>query len=168
METLLGILLLAALIVLMLFGNRLASIGTKALNKNVLFKSEFADGEKLVNEELSFECTASLQDIKNNLDSHVEVEETIPFIKGGLFKESESPDLIIYAFGNRVNPQMFQAALSLDNSGTTTRAIFGFLRWQTSGGMILQRDNMKKLRDEVYAAFTAADPAVKVIGKPNK
>lgn len=144
-----------------------ANAAAKALNKNVFFKSEYADGEKLVKETLTFECSASLLNIKNELTAHIATEEVIPAIKGVLYKLSESPTQIMYAYGNKLNTQMFTASLSLSNNGTTTHGVFEFRKWQISDGMIPQREIMSQLRDHVYAAFTAADPAVKVFGTPN-
>lgn len=135
-------------------------------NKHILFRSEYKEGQQLVSESLSFESKASVPDIMRQLMEHVAPEETISAIRGGIYQITGSTEQVVYAFGSKLQPQIFVAAVSFTNSGETTQGVFKFLRWKEKEGMVVCDEVMKKLREKVYAAFTAADPSVRVTGTP--
>lgn len=172
MDTFYAILLVIAIVGGVILIRFLISKGVNAVaktaNKHILFRSEYIEGQQLVSESLSFESTASVPDIIRQLIAQVAPEETIPAIRGAIYQISSSPDHIVYAYGSKLQPQIFVAAVSFTNSGSTTQGVFKFLRWKEKEGMVVCDEVMKRVREKVYTAFTAADPSVRVIGIPVK
>lgn len=166
METFIGILIFIGLVIgLMalrsLFGKGVSAAVTAA-NKNVLFKSEYQEQQQFISTTLTFVTSASVADIKNALRTHVAPAETVPAVSGAIYQLSSSADLVTYAFGSKIYPQIFVVALSLTTNGESTQSQFKFLQWHESDGMLPSIDIMKRFRNNIIAAFTAVDSSVRI------
>lgn len=166
METFLAILLLIGLVVGYVAIRKLISKGVNAaataVNKNVLFKSEYKEQQQFVSTTLTFVTTASVANIMKSLESNVAPVETIPIVGAAVYQLSSSTDTVSYAFGNKLYPQSFVVSLRLTSRGESTQGNFKFLKWHETDGMLSSMENMKRVRNKIIAAFTAADSAVRI------
>ena len=166
MDTLYGILGLAVLIGLGYLLQKGKDAARKATNKNILYRSEFKEGQQLVKEHLNFETTSSVPDIMRELRANVITAENNSTLKAVLYESSSSAKQITYAYGNKLVSKTFEAAVTFANKEENTIGTFKMLTWTESDGMVGRQDEIKNLRRQVVAAFTAADPSVKVTGTP--
>lgn len=170
MDTFYAILIIVAItgvVILIRKGARAGvNAAAKAVNQKVLFRNEHEEEQQLTKEKLTFVTTASVDDIMNKLSTTISTKNEIPVLGGALYELSRSAKLITYAFGNKLYPQTFVAAVSFEKAGDSTQGVFEFLRWTLSDGMIPNAEHMKTLRKQVWSAFEAADPSVKVTGTP--
>jgi hypothetical protein len=170
MNTLLGVLIIAAFIGVILliryFMRKGINAAAKSANKHILFRSEYQTERQLISEPLTFETTVSVEEIMRQLTAYVSPEDTIPAVRAAFHELSRSADHVTYAYGNKFQTQTFVATVQFKKSGEATQGIFKFLRWHEKDGMLVCADIMKKMRTQVWSAFSASDTSVKVIGTP--
>lgn len=142
------------------------SKAAKAVNKKFIYRNEYKEEQEFVSEILTFKSAASVSDIKRQIMMHVAPAAAAPIALPETYQVTESDDLVVYAHGSKLLPQLFVAAINFTNKGETTEGAFQFMKWNAEDGMIRNLELMKKLREKIYAAFIAADPASKVIGSP--
>lgn len=165
MNTFVGILLLAAVVAVIIFVQKI--IGTtlnavsKSANKNILYRSEFREGQELVSESLSFETSAPIDQVMAALKSAVAVAQ-IRSVVPALYESSRTANRVTYAFGSSMTPKHFEAEVELSEHDGTTQGQFDILSWKENDGMVAALASMKKLRRQVRAGFTAADSDVKI------
>ena len=163
METIYGILGLAVFIgigYLMWKGKRFA---WKAVNKNILYRSEYQEGQQLVSEPLIIETAASIHDLMRELDAHVETAESNTAYKPLVYQVFRSNDRINYAFGNKFVPKTFEAVVMFSSQDEKTVGTYKMLTWHERDGIVSGQNFMKRLRKQVKAGFTAAaDGALKI------
>jgi hypothetical protein len=138
----------------------------KAANKHLLFRPEYQAERQLISEHLTFETTASVQEVMRQLTAYVSPEDTIPAVRGVIYQLSQSADHVTYALGNKIQTQSFVATVCFKKNGAETQGVFEFLSWTEKEGMLVGVDSMKKLCQQVWSAFLAADSSVRVIGTP--
>ncbi|OLN31733.1 zinc ribbon domain-containing protein [Desulfosporosinus metallidurans] len=146
---------------------KVQSAASKALMTKVFLRSMHKEGQSQVNEQLDFETPASILVVMDKLKSQIKVSnESLPIaFKGVLYQSSISPNRITYAFGHKLRPKSFEAEVVLTRSGTTTKCVFRVLSWVENSGIVTGQDEIKKLRQQVLAAFKAADASGKIINE---
>jgi len=165
MNTFVALLLFAGLVAVIIFVQKI--IGTtlnavaKTANKNVLYRSEFKEGQELVSESLSFETSASINQVMAALKSAVTVAQ-IRTVLPTIYESSRSENCVTYAYGSSLTPKLFEAVVELTGHNATTGGRFVILSWKENDGLVSALDAMKKLRRQVRAGFAAADSNVKV------
>ncbi len=166
MEIFLGILLFAGIVVVLMVVKKLLSKGVNAaataVNKNVLFKSEYNEQQQFISTTLTFVTTATKENIMKALRNSVAPAESVPSVAGVIYQLSLNADSVTYAFGSKFYPQAFIVSVALSSNGDLTQGQFKFLKWHESDGMLPSIEIMKKLRNNIIAAFRAADPSVKI------
>ncbi len=139
----------------------------KAANKNILYRSEYEEGQRLVSAPIIFKTSLSISDIMRELMMHVTTVETPLGFKAGVYQVSRDERNIVYAFGNKLVPQTFVASISFSNNGTVTEGTFEILKWKENAGMIVGQENINKFRKEVEKAFTAIEKSDSSNNKSN-
>lgn len=130
-------------------------------------RSMHKEGQSQVNEQLDFETPASIPVVMDKLKSQIKVSnESLPIaVIGVLYQSSISPNRITYAFGHKLRPKSFEAEVVLTRSGTTTKCVFRVISWVENSGIVTGQNEIKKLRQQVLAAFKSADATGKIINE---
>lgn len=150
---LLGLGVLIGIAILMQKGKHAAA---KALNKHVLFREEYSEGQNLVTKPLTMQINASAETVMAALDEYVATSATHDSLKAVVYESARGSNGINYAYGNKLVSKTFEAAVRLKPDGQKTVATFKILTWHESSGMISGQDMMKKLYKQVKEAFEAA------------
>lgn len=144
---------------------KIQSAASKAIMTKVLFRSEHKEGQGLVNDVLEIESTASIPVIMDKLKTRIQVSDSLHIaFKGVLYQSSISSNRITYAYGHKATPKIFEAEVVLKDTGSSTKCLFRALSWVENSGIVTGREEMKKLRKQVLAAFKSADAS----GKKNE
>jgi hypothetical protein len=138
-------------------------VAAKAANKNIIYKDEYKIERQLISEKLSFETTASIEEIMRQLTISVAPAPEIGVVQTSYYELMRDANTIAYTYQNKLFEQ-FAAAVEFEKAGDLTRGTFRFIRWNEKEGMLVGTDAMKQLRKKVWAGFEAADPSVKVVG----
>lgn len=161
MDTFLGILLLAAVVVVIIFVQKIIGTTVSAVSKNVLYRSEYREGQELVSETLNFETSAPIDQIMAALTSTVTVAE-MRAVKAVVYESSRSDNRVTYAFGSSLSPKNFEAEVALTEHTVTTEGHYTILSWKETVGLVAAQEAMKKLRRQARGAFTLADSQVRI------
>lgn len=153
--------LLILSIIFIFFSGKIVGKIAKYLNKNVLFKSEYEEGQKLITDTVTFSTKISPSGIIRELEEHIPASDVIPALKAALYESSRDEDYIGYAFGNKVMGDSFSAVV-LFTCDEKTNCIFKFLTYSENDGRIAYLSEMIKLRKRVENAFKSADPSVRI------
>lgn len=124
----------------------------------LVFRSKHQEGQQLLKETISLKTPAPMADIVRELSTHVTVASELPlFSRGAVHQVSCDENGVVYMCGSKVNPQMFVAAVVFGETENKAKvnALYKIIRWNTLGGAVVAQDQMRKLRQEVQAAFTA-------------
>jgi len=143
------------------------AVGT-AVNKNVLFRSEFKEGQELVSTSYTFQSSASVEDILRSLDKHVEAAESVGNLVGTVYISNRNADSIHYSFGNKLMNKSFDSVIRLKKNGEETQGVFKVLQWYEHEGMVAGLDQLRNLRKQIKEAILSADPNCKVTETQNQ
>lgn len=135
------------------------AVTTLAVEK-VFYKPECEEGRLLVKEQVVFETSASISDVKHELERYISLADQIPAIAAAYYLKSSSSDRMVFAFGSKLLEQ-FDAAVLFTKSQQYTVCTFAFLTWHETNGLINAMESMKKLKKQVKYAFQAADSPAK-------
>lgn len=117
-------------------------------------------GKFMVATPLSIQTSSSVEGIKQALCNHVTAlpdRSELKAINAMTYIVSQTENQILYACGNKVNPKMFIAELTLKNNDSKTSGMFKILSHFEQNKVVVQIELMKKLRDEVRAAVISVD-----------
>jgi len=135
------------------------AVTTLAVEK-VLYKPECEEGRQLVKEQVVFETSASISDIKHELERYISLTDQIPTVTAAYYLKSSSSDRMVFAFGSKLLEQ-FDAAVVFTKKQQYTVCTFAFLTWHETNGLINAMESMKKLRKKVKYAFQSVDAGTK-------
>lgn len=124
---------------------------------------EVKEGKHIVKTPLIIETEVSISDINQAIASYVKVssdKSSLGIISPKLYIHSKTENKIIYACGNKVNPKMFVAELSLSENQGKITGVFKILSHYVQKDVVVQMDLMKQLRNEVKSAFASFDSTV--------
>ena len=157
METIYAILGLAVFLGLgyVLYQARRAA--SKAVNRHVLFRSEHQEGKQLVSEPSVFKARATKEKVMRELGRYVAVAPDHSAYKAVVYISSRREDGFNYAYGNKYRAKTFEATLRLTADGGITSGVLKMLSWHEQSGIVSGQETMKALRDQIEAAFAAAD-----------
>ncbi|MEL7662032.1 zinc ribbon domain-containing protein [Acetobacterium wieringae] len=168
MEVLLGILVFAGFIAIYWIVDSVLSKGfsaaSKAAKQNILYRSEHKEGQELVRETLNFQTTAAMPVVMAALSKHVVTVEKCNGLAGVVYETSRSEDLVTYAYGNVIRPQLFEAVVALTENEGMTDCLFTIIKWTEADGIIETQSQMKKLRKQVKEAFESIDSGADTSG----
>lgn len=161
MDIFLGILLIAAMSLAIIFVQKIIGTTVSAVGKNVLYRSEYREGQELVSETLNFETSAPIDQVMAALSSTVKVAE-MRAVMPVVYESFRSGNRVTFAFGSSLTPKNFEAEVEVTEHTGTTQGHYTILSWKETDGLVAAQEAMKKLRRQVREAFTLADSQVKI------
>jgi hypothetical protein len=129
---------------------------TRAANRRLLFRSEYAQGAQMVSAPVSLFVPAGVAEVMREVTAHVTTADLPLGLKAVVYESSRTADRITYALGNKLMAKSFEAQVSCASRGASTEATFNVLTWRETDGLVVGRETLEKLRAEVLAGFTAA------------
>lgn len=168
MDNIAGVLLLVVIIAVIMFIQKGINSASNSFNRNVLFKNEHQEGQKLIHESLTFITSASVEEVQQKIHEHMAPTSEMPIIGSAIFEIKRTSRIVAYAYGNKLYPRFFVIAVTFKKTEELTQGVFQFVRWSNRSGMLLGMEEMKKVRQQVWDAFVSADPSVRVTGTPSE
>ncbi len=128
-----------------------------------LSPKEVKEGNHIVKTPLTVRANASIGDINRAIESHVNVssdKSSLNLILYKLYIQSKTENTIIYACGNKLEPELFVTELFFSQNEDKVTANFKILSHYQQGDAVSQFGLMKQLRNEIKSAFLSFDSSV--------
>jgi hypothetical protein len=161
MDTLYGILIFAAFMGMAYLWGKAKDWFGQSVNKHVLSRSEYKEGKELVSAPLEFHVSAPISDILISLRRQVVAKKQtdVNWLTASLYEIRCDEGGVVYAFGNKVKPQVFVAVIVFGQSGSETKCTFTIANWTEADGVVIAQDEMKELRKRIQSALTSVGTA---------
>jgi hypothetical protein len=155
------LLLLGVIVALALVWAWLKSRLGEAANRSVFSRRAHKLGQELTGSILRVTATGTSAAVHQSLESTVETVGSAPTILADVYIESNTPERIQYACGNRMTTA-FRAVVTLQTDGDKVIVEQAFSQWRTADGVVSPVSTMQRLRSDVEAGVRAIDPAAAV------
>lgn len=119
---------------------------------------EAKEAKRIVKTPLTVQANASVSEIYQAIFSHVNVasdNSSLTLLNPIVYIRSKSSDSVTYGCGNKVNPKMFVAELSLSQDGEQATAVFKVISHFEQSGTVIQSDLLMQLRKDIRKALTS-------------
>ncbi|MFJ3667729.1 hypothetical protein ACIPSE_14880 [Streptomyces sp. NPDC090106] len=169
---LLGILLLAAFVVLAVLWGKAKDYARAKAKQHVFARRDHRDGQQLVAEELHFTVAAGPRQIRDAFLSSVRLAPKCPAVLADAYLVSATDTEIVVEFGSAVARGGFTARLSLSAAGEAGQpgsgtgrvdARWSILNWTLADGVAMGVSVMRRLREDVEQALRAVDPGLRLV-----
>ncbi|WP_406839404.1 hypothetical protein ACICHK_30705 [Streptomyces sp. AHU1] len=168
---LMGVLVLAALVVLAILWAKLKDYARSKAKQHLFARRDHREGRQLVAEELHFTLAAGTRDIRDAVLSSVRLAPRCPAVMADAYVLEATDTEIVVAYGSALSRRNFTASLELRSSGafgTSDRqpesrrvdVVWGIRTWTLSDGVTDGVSVMRRLREDVEAALRNLDPGL--------
>lgn len=158
---LLGVLALAALVVLAVLWGKLKAYTRAKAKQYVFARRDHRDGQRLVAEEVHFTVAAGMPEIQRAVMSSVRLAPGCPALLADAYVLETTDTEIVVAYGSALSRRNFTASLELRPAGAAgTDAVWGIRSWTLSDGVTDGVSVMRRLREDVEIALRTLDPAL--------
>ncbi|WP_373483623.1 zinc ribbon domain-containing protein [Acetobacterium sp.] len=132
---------------------------SKVANKNILYRSEHKEGQDLVFQKLSYQTTVPIKVLMEEVSKEVLTAESPNSMKCVTYETSRSEDRITFAYGNALDPTLFEAVVAFSDHDGITECLFSITGWTEKNGIISehQRSEIKKLKNRLQVVFERDD-----------
>jgi len=157
-DWLIGVVGLAVIVGAVVLWQKLMEFLREKANQKVLMRRGHREGEELVSQRWVFTPTASVEDVKRAILSTVKVAPQVPLAIADAHLVDVTDDLILYGYGVKLNPMIFQMALTFTGTDRGCLGTCRFTNWTESGGIVEGRSVMRRLLADINTALRSVDP----------
>jgi hypothetical protein len=124
-----------------------------AISKRVFYSSEAAEIKLFCDEHLTFETSATPEQIAESIRQHVTTDSGVPVL-GADVKVKYTDHSVIFVCKNALQV-FFSAGIAWEDLGDHRRVAWGIAQWREVNGRAMGLSLLRKLRQEVIAAMEA-------------
>ncbi len=135
------------------------NVASKAANQKLLYRSEHKEGQDLVFQKVTCQTRIPIKAVMEEVSKKVLTAESPNSMKCVTYETSRSDDRITFAYGNALDPAMFEAVVAFSDHEGITECLFSITGWTEKNGIISenQRSEIKRLKKQVQAIFEMTD-----------
>jgi hypothetical protein len=156
MEVLWGILLLAALGVVIWLWNRAKDAAWKAANQKVLMRGAHRQGKEAVGTVLIFDTAASAADVLEKVEGFGWPREAQSSVMTNVYVPTANDRAIVFVSGSRLL-QSFRSLLTLTATEGGTRGAYRVLEWKEGDGIVGDIKQMQAIEERLRRAVSELD-----------
>lgn len=128
--------------------DKLISMMFSGINRKLLYRSEYEEGERITSEVITYNTSASRSEIMDALKKYVKISEGKWNITFKTYQFNLTENSISYAFGNIVNPQSFLVTLLFPKENSSEWS-FRVLKWTEVNGIHTSIKEIKELLNQI-------------------
>ena len=140
------------------------------LKRNVFFKGQYEEQQKLTHQNMIIITTASKEKIFESLDNEIKIDDSVKgAFKGGIYKCTKRTDSYIeYLHTSSIytggEGDEFSSSISLKEEEGNTKVIVSINRWREKDGVTRKAgiEAMKEFYSSVEKAFRNIDSNIKI------
>ena len=161
MDSVLGFLMIAGLIVGLYLWQKAKSAASKQISQKVLFRGSHERGQKAVHTGMRFTTpTASAWTVLDAVRAHAALTTVTPSLKGASYISSVNANQFVISIGNKLVTHAQLILTANDHSGGTgCTGTFKVANWTESDGIVAAFEEVERLFGLVRTGVTNADPA---------
>ena len=157
-----GILVIAAIVVVVWIWQKVTSAAGSAVNRHVLSRGDYADEKEVTGNMLDFRSSLSPSAISQALRTGIEAGSEPLAIKSSLYLvEGTADSSLMYRYGNKLDTS-FQAVITFRPVESGTTGAFAITNWTQSDGVMLAVDHATGLRNAVVRILREQDPQITI------
>jgi hypothetical protein len=132
-----------------------------AANRHVFARARYQEALQ-VREPFTVRVEAQPADVMRALDTRVQTTTSPIGMTGVTYKRSQTADRVVYAFGNKVQPESFRMSVTLEARGSVTEATCVLENWTEIDGLMAGVDVASVLRRQIQAALSALGTSAEI------
>ena len=152
METLTGILVVAALLAVF-FGINTLRAKTNSVITQAVFRGTHKEGQATVRGVSSFTAPVTPDRLKSLVRKKVNAYDSAPSIAPGLYLASETTDSLTYSFGSKLGTSFTAVAAFQPEKDGTCRGTVGVTSWTETSGLVAHPPEVRRVHHRVREAI---------------